>query len=212
MLATVTPTHLDPAAEERFWRGIHAAERFFMGEAEVQKALEKLVDLLHANDIPYAIIGAMALNAFGYRRTTVAVDVLLTSEGLARFKARYLGRGYLETFPGSRGMRDTEYGVDIDIVLAGSYPGDGKPKPVVFPDPGIAADRGARVALLPLEVLIELKLASGLTAADRLKDLADVQELIRIKQLPRSVATELDPFVRVKYLELWEGVQPRTDR
>jgi hypothetical protein len=39
-----------------------------------------------------------------------------------------------------------EYGVDIDIVLAGSYPGDGKPKPVVFPDPATAAERGARIA------------------------------------------------------------------
>ena len=183
-----------------------------MGEAEVQKALQKLVRILDAERIPYAIIGAMALNEFGYRRVTVDVDVLLTSDGLAAFKASYLGRGYVEKFPGSRGVRDTEHGVDIDIVLAGSYPGDGKPKPVVFPDPGTAAERGAGVALLPLVALLELKLASGLTAPDRLKDLADVQEVIRIKELPRALAGELNRFVRDKYLELWEAVQhPREE-
>ena len=153
----------------------------------------------------------MALNEFGYRRVTVDVDVLLTPEGLAAFKARHLGRGYIEKFPGSRGVRDAEDGVDIDVVLTGSYPGDGKPKPVVFPDPAHVAQRGTRVALLPLATLLELKLASGLTAPDRLKDLADVQEVIRIRRLPRALSADLDPFVRDKYLELWDGVQHRRD-
>lgn len=178
-----------------------------MGEADVQKALEKLVRTLDALGIPYAIVGAMALNEFGYQRATVDVDVLLTPEGLTTFKAHAVGRGYVEKFPGSRGVRDAEYGVDIDVVLAGGYPGDGKPKPVVFPDPATAAQRGARVALLPLPLLIELKLASGMTAPHRLKDLADVQELIRIRRLPRAFAEELDAFVQSKYVELWESVQ-----
>ena len=151
----------------------------------------------------------MALNEFGYQRTTVDVDVLLTAEGLSAFKARHLGRGYVEKFSGSRGLRDTEHGVDIDVVLAGSYPGDGKPKPVAFPDPATAAQRGTRIALLPLAVFVELKLASGLTAPDRLKDLADVQEIIRLRQLPRTLANELNPFVRDKYLELWDAVEER---
>lgn len=180
-----------------------------MGEAEVHKALDKLVRTLDSLGIPYAIIGAMALNEFGYQRTTADVNVLLTVEGLAAFKSHVLGRGYVEKFLGSRGVRDVEYGVDIDIVLTGSYPGDGKPKPVRFPDPASAAERGARVALLPLPMLITLKLASGMTALHRLKDLADVQELIRVLQLPRNLAGDLDPFVQSKYLELWQAGQDR---
>jgi hypothetical protein len=93
-----------------------------MGEAEVQQALDNLVDLLDREGIPYAVIGAMALNEFGYRRVTVDVDILLTPEGLAAFKARYLGRGCVEKSPGSQGLRDAEHGVDIDVVLTGSYP------------------------------------------------------------------------------------------
>jgi hypothetical protein len=196
-----------PPDEERFWRGVADADRFFMGESKVQNALEKLVRALEEAQIPYAIIGGMALNEMGYRRVTIDVDVLLTAEGLAAFKARHLGRGYVERFPGSRGLRDTENNVDIDVVVAGGYPGDGKPKPVAFPDPTTTAVKGARVALLPLPRLIELKLASGMSAPHRLRDLADVLELIRTIGLPIEAGDDLDPSVRDKFRELWQAAQ-----
>jgi len=178
-----------------------------MGESKVQHALNKVARLLDEDGIPYALIGAMALNAYGYERATVDVDLLLTREGLGDFKKKHLGLGYVEKFPGSKGLRDTEFGVTIDVVLAGEYPGDGLPKPVVFPDPADAAVRGEHVALLPLPRLIELKLASGMTAPHRLKDLADVIEVIRILKLPVGLAEELDPYVRDKYRELWQPAQ-----
>ena len=180
-----------------------------MGEADVHRALERLARLLDETGISYAVIGAMALNEWGYRRVTVDVDILLSPEGLRALKAEVLGRGYLEKFPGSRGLRDTEAGVNIDVVLAGEYPGDGRPKPVVFPDPAEAAVRGQRVSLLPLPKLIELKLASGISAPHRLKDLADVLELIRQLSLPRQMAESLDASVRAKYEELWQAAQAR---
>ena len=202
---------LEPEAERRFFRGLEETARFFMGQANVHKALEKLVAALEAEQIPYAIVGALALNEVGYQRATVDVDVLLTPSGLEAFKSANLGRGYLERVPGGRGLRDTENGVDIDVLLTGDFPGDGKPKPVSFPDPAAVAQRGARVALLPLPKLIELKLASGMTAPHRLKDLADVQELIRAPALSRELANELHPYVRDKYLELWRTVQERLE-
>jgi hypothetical protein len=195
----------------RVFEAVREAERFFMGTDAVHGALEKLVGLLEARGIPYALVGAMALNEYGYRRVTVDVDVLLTREGLEGFKSAHLGRGYVEKFPGSRGMRDTEHGVDVDVLLAGEYPGDGKPKPVVFPDPAIAAVEGPRVRLLPLPKLLELKLASGLSAPHRLRDLADVLEVIRIQRLPESFAAELDPSVRDKFRELWQAAQQADD-
>jgi hypothetical protein len=178
-----------------------------MGQADVQHALEKIARLLDEDGIPYAIIGAMALNAYGYRRVTVDVDILLTREGLEAFKAKHLGLGYVPKFPDSKGLRDTANGVSIDVVLAGEYPGDGLPKPVAFPDPAISAVRGERIALLPLAKLIELKLASGMTAPHRLKDLADVIEIVRILGLPTELSEELDPYVREKYREMWTAAQ-----
>jgi hypothetical protein len=189
--------------EREFFAALRGAKEFFMGTANVQRALEKLVRLLEEADVPFAIVGAMALNEYGYRRVTEDVDVLLTRQGLEEFKRRWLGKGYVEKFAGSRGLRDTENNVPIDVVIAGEYPGDGKPKPVAFPDPGLTARRGKRVRLLPLENLIELKLASGLSAPHRLRDLADVLEVIRVCNLDEAFGARLNPSVRAKFHELW---------
>jgi hypothetical protein len=198
---------LSEEAEARFWANVAATEAFFMGTDPVHEALQKLARALDEVEVPYAIVGAMALNEYGYRRATTDVDVLLTAEGLARFKARWLGRGYVEKFPGSRGLRDTEHGITIDVLIAGDYPGDGKPKPVRFPDPGAVAVRGQRVALVPLATLVELKLASAMSTIHRAKDFGDVVELIKHAKLPRELAKELDASVRDRYLEMWDALQ-----
>jgi hypothetical protein len=62
------------------------------------------------------------------------------------------------------------------------------------------------IKYLTLPKLVELKLASGMTSPERVKDLADVQELIRICSLPRDFIRELDPFVHAKYDDLWRAV------
>lgn len=178
-----------------------------MGTAEVQKAMHRLVAALDELNIPYAIVGGMALNEYGYRRVTVDVGVLLTRASLQKFKDHWLGRGYVEKFAGSRGVRDTELGVTIDVLIAGDYPGDGKPKAVSFPDPAEVAIRDGGLALIPLAKLIELKLASGISAPQRMKDLTDVLELIRHAQPAQDLSEQLDPSVRDKYLELWDLAQ-----
>ena len=70
---------------------------------------------------------------------------------------------------------------------------------------------GENVRLLPLPKLVELKLASGMTAPHRLKDLADVLELIRALKLSPDFAAQLDPYVRAKFLELHDAAQGATD-
>ncbi len=209
-MARANQGELSAEQSRRFWDGAAFAERFFMGLDEVHAAMRRLCATLEADGIPYAIAGAMALNAHGYQRVTTDVDVLLTRAGLAAFKSRHLGRGWVDRFPGSKGMRDTESNVKIDILIAGDYPGDGKPKAVSFPDPSVAI-RGEGVMVLPVATLVELKLASGLTNTDRLKDLADVQELIRAAQLPLELGDELDPMVRAKYVEIWHATKRAPD-
>jgi hypothetical protein len=70
--------------------------RFFMGEAEAQLALYRLTATLEADDLPYAIIGAFALNAYGHRRATVDVDLVMREDHLQAFKRKHLGQGYEE--------------------------------------------------------------------------------------------------------------------
>jgi hypothetical protein len=76
-----------------------------------------------------------------------------------------------------------------------------------FTDPEQAGIEREGSRWLNLPALVELKLASGMTAPGRLKDLADVQELIRLLPLPADFAEQLQPFVREEYGELWRAAQ-----
>jgi hypothetical protein len=199
-------TWRSPEDVARLTTSVDYCGRFFLGEADVQKALEKLVAILESEGLPYVVIGALALNQYGHRRVTVDVDLVMRDEDLESFKKAHLGKGYEERVNGTGKLVDSDLGVNIDVLSTGRFPGDGKPKPIAFPDPSTTAVRGAPFALLPVERWIELKLASGMVRSDRLKDLADVQELIRSTHMPREKANDLHPWVRDKFIELWTAV------
>ena len=176
---------------------------FFQDEGAVQQAMRRIAQRLDDLGIPYAIVGGMALFQHGFRRFTEDVDLLVTSEGLQRVLDELDGRGYLPPFPKSRNLRDTELGVKIEFLVTGGFPGDGKPKPVSFPDPSQVSIELDGRRYIPLTTLIELKLASGMTNPHRLKDLADVQELTKTLHLPIDFGDQLNPYVREKFRELW---------
>ena len=179
-----------------------------MGAGDIYASLQRLVMELEERELDYAIIGGMALVAYGYRRFTEDIDLLMTPDALQIFRESLLGRGYLPAFDGAnKSFRNTQTGVRIEIVTSGEYPGDGKPKPVRFPDPSEARIQKEGLWLIKLEKLIELKLASGLSAPHRLRDLSDVQELIIRLNLPLELEETLDSSVRTEYRRLWNNAQ-----
>lgn len=178
----------------------------FEKESAVFRTMKEIAKQLDRLGIPYAVAGGMALFQHGYRRFTEDVDLLVTPEGLRAIHEALEGRGYLPPFEGSKQLRDTDTGVRIEFLATGSYPGDGKPKPVSFPDPASVAVEIDGIKCVSLPKLVELKLASG-TAEWRLKDLADVQEMIRAFGLPADFAEQIDPSVRESYRRLWQQVQ-----
>lgn len=185
---------------------------FMREQSPVHDTMRRLAQTFGDLGIPFAIAGAMAANAHGHRRTTADVDVLLRREDLARFKDRWIGRGWLDLFEGSKGFRDTLNGVKVDVLLVGDYPGDGKPKPVSFPAPeSVREVHDESVPYVNLVSLLELKIASGMTATHRLQDLADAIQLIRVNALPRSYAERLNSFVRPTFDELWHAAQVSED-
>ena len=184
---------------------------FFQNESEVQKSLRRITSRLNDLGIDYALVGGMALYLHGLRRFTEDVDILVTPDGLKKVHEALEGTGYRPPFAGSKNLRDTENGVRVEFLVAGEFPGDGRAKPVAFPDPKHAAMTRDGMNLLNLPVLIELKLASGMTGAGRLKDLADVQELIKLLRLPSEYREQLNPYVREKYDELWQSVDEIAD-
>ena len=205
---------MDPRSEalaERFEAALAHAGGYFMGSSPPQHAAADIARRLSEMGIDYAIAGALALAAHGFVSAAEDVAVLISREGLKRFKEHWLGRGYVDVRPGGKAVRDTANGVRIDFLIEGDYPGDGQAKPVRFPAPGKVSVAAGGFNVVALPRLIDLKLASGTTAPHRLHDLADVLRLIVAAKLPRDFAEGLDPSVRSKYDELWEAAQQADD-
>jgi hypothetical protein len=177
-------------------RIIDEATDFFMERGTLNEALKNLARQLDEASIPYALVGAIALGRHGLVRMTLDIDVLLTREGLEQFKARFLGRGYVPAFPGAeRAFRGADTGVRIKVLTTRDS------------DPAATAVNQSGIRVLALEKLVELKLASGMTAPHRRRDLSDVQDLIRAVRLPLDFAERLDTSVQAVYRELRQEAQ-----
>jgi hypothetical protein len=199
-------TYEDRLDADTEW-ALSEGSRHFDEKSAVHDTLREIALRLDSLQISYAIVGGMALFLHGFRRFTEDVHVLVTAEGLRSIHQNLIGLGYVPLFQGSKNLRDATRGVRIEFLVAGGYPGDGKPKPVAFPDPADNAVAIHGIRCLSLEKIVELKLASGISNSGRLRDLADVQELIRHLALPIETADRLDPSVRDKFVELWKGVR-----
>lgn len=179
---------------------------YFERRSAVHDTLTRLTKSLDELQIDYAIAGAMAMFLHGFRRFTEDVDVIVTREGLAKIHEALEGRGYEKLFAASKNLRDSQNGVKIDFIISGQFPGDGKPGPVPFPVPSKASTVRDGIRVVSLPKLVELKLVSG-RVRHRLKDLADVQELIRELQLSEDFAQQLDPSLRDEYQRIWKDTQ-----
>src|ERR1051325_4060581 len=129
-------THEHSSVRELYAEGL----RYLMGKGSLNNALAQLCDDLDSRGIDYMVIGAVALMAHGYPRFTEDIDLVLTREGLEAFHRELIGLGYVPAFEGARKrLRATRGGVPVEVIIAGEYPGDGKPKPVSFPEPVTAS-------------------------------------------------------------------------
>ena len=209
----VSPTPGIPIYEDLLTRdprwALSEGSRHFEESSAVFKALHKITSRLKELGIPYAVVGGMALFRHGVRRFTEDVDLLVTKDNLKIIHTKLEGLGYLPPFTNSKHLRDTELGVKIEFLTTGDYPGDGRPKPVSFPEPQSVSFEADGIQYIKLPKLVELKLASGMTNPGRLKDLSDVLELIRALNLAIEFANQLDEFVQGKFRELWRESRRR---
>jgi hypothetical protein len=212
-------TSEDPSPYEQLLRAnpgmaMSESSRFFEGSSKLHDSLRTLAKQLDVLGIPYAVVGGMALTAHGFARMTDDIDVLVTRADLKRLHDAVVGRGYRRVFEGSKSLRDTRTGVKIEFLLAGDFPGSGKPQPLSFPSPS-QTERLVHegVSFIGLARLVELKLASGMTGGvDRARDLVDVQRLIDILHLPREFSADLHEYVRPEYEKIWDALRATRKR
>jgi hypothetical protein len=182
-----------------FWDRIKDVDMFFEKRDRVHKTMRRCVKNLEKAGIPYALLGGMAVNLHGHRRTTNDVDVLLTAEGLAEFRKRFVPKGYEATPGRPRRFTDRKDQVHVDFLVTGRFPGNGQPGPIAFPDPAAVRVLREGFQVIDLTALIELKLA-----ARRHQDFADVVSMVRVHDLDEAFASRLHPSVRGDYIECLE--------
>src|SRR5207244_6757037 len=114
--------------------------------------------------------------------------ILLTAQGLERFRQEFGGEVYEQVEGRPRRFVERQSGVTVDCLVTGRYPGTGKPGPFAFPDPTEASQEIEKIRVLTLPQLIQLKLA-----ARRYYDFGDVVFVIQTHNLDKSFLRQLHP-------------------
>jgi hypothetical protein len=178
----------------------------------VVAAYRKITALLRRLNIPFQPIGGIAMHLAGAGRPTKDVDLVVSRQDWQR--ARLAGQ---EIATDPRGIRlglpgEPEgglallgpHGVAIEFWPEDVTHGEiarirGKFRAHPAGDIPLGQKANDQVAL------VTSKLASHLSASDRLRDAADVQALIKTWDLPLDFDRQLDRRVRAAYRRIWSG-------
>jgi hypothetical protein len=182
-----------------FMRRLKEIGLFFQKRSPQHQTMRRLARRLEKAGIPYAVMGAMAVNLHGAHRTTDDIDILLTPEGLEQFREELATKFYDQVEGRSRRFTERRSGVQIDFLVTGGCPGRGKPGAFAFPDPAQVSEEIENVQVVTLPQLIQLKLA-----ARRFYDFGDVAFLIRVHHLDESFLKKLHPSVHQDFIECLE--------
>lgn len=161
--------------------------------SNIEATLRKAVEVLARFRIPHYVCRGFAVQEHGYPRFTQDVDIIVPDVGLAY--DTLCMNGFLEN-PGTTVM-DAETRVKVDLLPAGQKLDGG---PLHLPVPTVVS---GKPQILTLEALIDSKLSAYLgRGIERVRDYADVVELMRANQLPRDYGVA--GGVRVLYHRIWD--------
>jgi hypothetical protein len=172
------------------------------GTSGVLETARAAASALADYDIPHLVVGGIAVQELGYPRVTTDVDMVVPDVLEA---VDYLTANLSGPFRRVRGAEDrVEHrgnGVFVDLLPAGNVLKQGCKVP--FPQPKVCT---GDLQLVTLEELVSLKLDCWANSpAKRLRDKADVTELILRRKLPRDLVVAAS--VRDIYHETWDALQ-----
>jgi len=179
----------------------------------VLDAYEQAVKVLKDHDIPFRATGGIALNLFNAGRPTKDVDLIVSRQQW--HQARQALQSIATDVQGIIfGLPDEPENGGLALVGPHGVPIELWPEGTTHKQ--IALIRGKHrehpagdiAFTLEGDDLVELlngKLASYLSATDRLRDAADVQSLVSKHALPLEFEAELAPAVRAAYRRIWCG-------
>jgi hypothetical protein len=171
------------------------------GTSGLERTLRDAVTILAHHLVPHLVVGGLAVQEHGYFRVTTDCDIVVADVFDAVELLTADLSGPFVRIPGRQdAVKDRRNGVLVDVLPAGRVLKSGCKVP--FPAPQEVKDQPDFV---PLEKLISLKLDSWSNSPSRrLKDKADVIELIKALHLPRELV--VDEAVCTLYLETWDAL------
>lgn len=173
------------------------------GSTALSRTMRKAVRVLAEHGIPSLVVGGYAVQEHGYARFTSDVDIVVPDVAAAMERLSISG---FRVNPGSSmTLTDRVSKVEIDLL-----PGDGAvgPGPLMLPLPAVVSEEPT---IATLRTLIEIKLSSYLgSPVSRLRDLADVIELIKANDLDESFA--LHEAVAGKFIEVLRDMRAEGNR
>lgn len=160
------------------------------GSTDLERTMLKAIKALSFYGIPHLIAGGLAVQEQGYPRFTVDVDIIVPDVKDAREKLSI--SGFAENPGSSMTLTDRTTKVTIDLLPGGGKLSLGTTVPLPMP-----TTVSIEPQIIPLDTLINVKLS-----ANRLKDLADVAELIKNNSLRRDFVVA--GAVKLRYEEVWD--------
>jgi hypothetical protein len=178
-------------------------------DPRVEKVTTSIRRRLNRRKIAFVLVGGVLLNQFQVGRPTYDVDIVVAAADWQKTVDALKSLAV-----DSERMGEPEPGALLRTKLG--------PMIEIFPE-GLTASQIARIRGShrrhragavsfrlkgdPLANLITYKLASHLSAKDRLQDLSDVQRLIKKQDLDPDFAIRLDRRVRTEFRKLAKGLK-----
>jgi hypothetical protein len=171
------------------------------GTSGLEQTLRTAVSILADHGIAHWVVGGLAVQEHGYFRTTLDVDLVVPDVlDAAELLTADLSGPFVRHRQHQDTVVDKRNSALINLLPAGRVLR--RACRIPFPD---AIDVWEEPRFVSLEKLISLKLDSWSNNPNyRLKDKADVIELIKALHLPRELP--VDDAIRALYLETWDAL------
>lgn len=162
-----------------------------VGDQTILNIAREVSQAIEAAGCEGGIVGGLAVFLHGYARTTVDVDAYATDR--RRVGEELVARGF--GFDAAR-KEWTKHGVPVHLLAPEDDLG--------FHPSRYSMLQGART--VTLGDLVSMKLASGSRNVHRMKDLADVVELIKHLKLDKTFTARVAPAYRAEFKRLVDSV------
>jgi hypothetical protein len=172
---------------------------------ELNKAIEKIANILNEYKVSFCIIGGAARFKYHVEKMTQDIDILISKEDKNKIKKIPMGQ-----------MRDISNGrskifnlhdpkARIEFIYSGEISGDGI-HGLKYVEPENIKKDFNKIPYISLIALIQYKLSAGIYG-ERLKDFADIIDLIQKNNLKKDYGKNFRKDLKIKYEELWDSIK-----